>query len=132
MRRSGMPGPHTMRNRNYPPPVKRLLAVLVLAGLLVAAAWATSGQQQVRGRLAKATGGALTDCEIQREGRLGFVTGGGFDSIGTTTDKDGRFSLSMARGLNTLLFRCPGFDVRKRVLVVRGSDSDYELVAAER
>lgn len=113
--------------------MKRLLAVLVLAVLLVAAAaWATSGQQQVTGRLASGTGGALTGCGIQRGGRLGFVSKGGFDSIGTATDKDGRFSLLMFRGLNTLLFRCPGFEVRKRVLVLRGTDSVYELVAAER
>ena len=109
--------------------MKRLAAVLVVVMVLASAARATSGQQTASGRLVNATGGGLAGCEVIRDARLGFGFGGGFDDRGHVTGDDGEFSLPLARGLNTLLFRCPGVDVRKRVLVVRGNQHDYTLTA---
>ena len=102
---------------------------VVLGVLLAGAAWAGSGQQNVSGRLLNHNGGVLADCEVIRDGRVGFGLGGGFDDLGHATGEEGQFSLPLARGLNTLLFRCPGVDVRKRLLVVRGGQTTYTLTA---
>ena len=109
--------------------MRRLVVIVVSTALLVAAAWAPSGQQQVSRRLLRVTGDALTGCSILRDGRIGFGLSGGFDSLGCTTGPEGRFRPPLANGLNTLLFRCPGVDTRKRVLVVRGDESERNLSA---
>ena len=83
---------------------------VVLAGVGVLAlgvlAHETSGQGHVSGRLVTPDGTAVSECLIQRDLRLGFWFGGGFDDLGYMTGTDGRFRLPVARGVNRLTFDC--------------------------
>lgn len=91
----------------YPAAMKRVVLLGSVLVLLGGTAYGTSGQGRVDGTLLDGQGQPLSDCQVDRDLRLG-VGFGGFDGLAYATGRGGVFALPVNRGFNRLTFACSG------------------------
>lgn len=102
-----------------------LFSVLVVLGGI---AYGTSGQGRVDGTLVDEQGSPLSDCQVDRDLRIG-IGFGGFDSLAYATASGGAFSLPVNRGYNRLTFTCAGGPSGSASTIVwRGRDPEVTVV----